>query len=32
MSAENTNIDVDKIVKHWIEKVKILRSWIKMML
>jgi len=32
MSDKNSKIEVDKIVKHWIEKMKNIRTWIKEML
>ena len=32
MRDNKSNIDVDKIVNHWIEKIKTIRTWIKEML
>jgi hypothetical protein len=32
MSDDKSNIDIDKILKHWIEKIKTVRTWIKEML
>lgn len=32
MIENSSNINVDKIVKHWIEKIKNLRTWIEEML
>jgi len=29
---DNLQLDTDNIVKHWIEKIKILQQWIKKML
>ncbi len=32
MSNNSSDIDVNKIVKHWIDKIRNIRTWIKEML